>query len=75
MLLPKKLQPVYCCKNKTNYSKAMDLFDLFFGAGPAVTVIFKLGFIPKEDEFYELTYQQYQHYLEVYGQKEEKSQV
>ncbi|MCD8267299.1 MAG: hypothetical protein LUD46_01730 [Parabacteroides sp.] len=50
----------------------MDLFDLFFRAGPAVQVIFKLGFIPKESEFYELTRQQYQDYFDTVGYTDEK---
>lgn len=33
----------------------MDIFDLFFGAGPAVHTIMKLGFIPKDEDFLELT--------------------
>ena len=41
----------------------MDIFDLFFRTGPAIQVIFKLGFMPGENEFYELTCQQYQDYF------------
>lgn len=50
----------------------MDIFDLFFGAGPAIQVIFKLGYIPKDTEFYELTCQQYQHYFDTIGHTDEK---
>lgn len=50
----------------------MNFFDLFFGTGNAIRVIFKLGYMPKEDEFYELTCQQYQHFFEMFGQTEEK---
>ena len=33
----------------------MDLWDLFFGSGPAVHTIMKLGFMPKDEDFLELT--------------------
>ena len=45
----------------------MSIFDLFFSTGPAIKVIFKLGFMPGENEFYELTCQQYQDYFETFG--------
>lgn len=50
----------------------MDLFDLFFRTGPALQVLFKLGYMPKDEEFYEMTYQQYQHYFDMYGHTDEK---
>jgi hypothetical protein len=36
----------------------LDMFDTLSG----VTAIFELGFIPEDDELYELTPEQYQHY-------------
>lgn len=50
----------------------MDLFDLFFRTGPALQVLFKLGYMPKDEEFYEMTCQQYQHYFDMYGHTDEK---
>lgn len=50
----------------------MNLFDLFFVTGPAIQVIFKLGYVPKDEEFYELTYQQYQRYFETFEATDEK---
>lgn len=50
----------------------MDIFDLFFRTGPAIQVIFKLGFMPGENEFYELTCQQYQDYFETFEHTDEK---
>jgi len=35
--------------------------DLFFKTGPALSVIFQLGFEPKPEYFYELTAEQYGH--------------
>lgn len=35
------------------------MFDLLFEIGPAIKVIFQLGFEPKEEDFYELTKEQY----------------
>lgn len=40
----------------------LDLYDLFFGAGPAVSILMKLGLIPKDKDFKELTPSQYQKY-------------
>lgn len=37
----------------------MNPLDLFFGTGDAVRMIFKLGYVPEESEFYELTCDQY----------------
>jgi hypothetical protein len=39
----------------------MSLLDMFATLN-GVTVIFKLGFIPKDDDLYELTPEQYEHY-------------
>lgn len=50
----------------------MDLFDLLFGAGPAITKIMTLGFMPKDDDFLELTPQQYKKFYEQEGYTEEK---
>ncbi len=36
------------------------MFDLFFVLAPAIQAIFKLGFEPKEEFFYEFTEDQYQ---------------
>lgn len=35
------------------------IFDLFFRVGPAIQAVFKLGFEPKEELFFELTPEQY----------------
>ena len=53
----------------------MDLFDLMFGAGPAITKIMELGFMPKDGDFLELTPQQYQKFYEQEGYTEEKIYV
>ena len=38
----------------------MDVFDMLFGlGGQAVVAVFKLGFLPKEGDFLELTEEQY----------------
>ncbi len=37
----------------------MDFFDLLFGGGQAVQAIFGLGFIPKEEDFRELSNEEY----------------
>ena len=50
----------------------MDFFDLLFGAGPAITKIMSLGFMPKDDDFLELTPQQYKKFYEQEGYSEEK---
>ena len=33
----------------------MDIFDLFFEGGEAIMIIFKIGFIPNEDDFREFS--------------------
>ena len=50
----------------------MDLWDLFFGAGPAVHTIMKLGFMPKDEDFLELTEEQYRQFFEKEGFTDEK---
>ena len=35
------------------------MFDLMFNLGPAIMAIFQIGFEPKEEDFYELTEEQY----------------
>ena len=50
----------------------MNLFDILFGAGPAVTKIMILGFMPKDEDFLELTPEQYQKFYEQEGYTEEK---
>lgn len=50
----------------------MNLHDLFFGVGPAIKMIFQLGYLPKEEDFCELTYEQYQAYFKQLGYTEEK---
>ena len=42
----------------------MDIWDLFFGAGPAVTKIMEPGFMPKDEDFLELTAEQYNIFYE-----------
>ena len=50
----------------------MDIWDLFFGAGPAVHTIMKLGFMPKDEDFLELTTEQYLQFFEKEGYTDEK---
>ena len=42
----------------------MDFFDLLFGGGEAIQSIFQLGFIPKEEDFRELSSVDYQQFNE-----------
>lgn len=42
----------------------MDLYDLFFGAGPGITILMKLGFMPQRSDFHELTPAQYLKYYQ-----------
>lgn len=53
----------------------MDIFDKLFGAGPAVIAIMKLGFMPKDSDFYELTSEQYESYYKTEGYTDEKIYV
>jgi len=60
---------------KEDYNQLADrmgLFDLLFGAGPAITKIMALGFMPKDDDFLELTAEQYEKFYEQNGHTEEK---
>ena len=50
----------------------MDVFDILFGAGPAVIEIMKLGFMPKDSDFYELTSEQYESFYKTEGYTDEK---
>lgn len=51
----------------------MNAFDLLFGpVGPALKYIFTLGYIPKGEDFLELTEQQYADYYKQLGQTEER---
>lgn len=50
----------------------MDIWDLFFGAGPAVHTIMEMGFMPKDEDFLELTAEQYRQFFEKEGYTKEK---
>ena len=50
----------------------IDIFDLFFGAGPAITKIMEFGFMPKDEDFLELTSEQYCQFYKKMGYTEEK---
>lgn len=51
----------------------MDAFDLLFGpVGPALIYIFKIGYIPNQDDFLELTEQQYAAYFKQCGDTNER---
>ena len=43
----------------------MNAFDLLFGAGPALIEIYKMGFRPKEEDFLEMTPEQYEKFYET----------
>ena len=65
----------FCLVMKENFNQLADrmgLFDLFFGAGPAITKIMTLGFMPKNEDFLELTPEQYEKFYEQEGYTEEK---
>lgn len=47
-------------------------FDLFFVAGPALRQIYHFGFRPKEEDFLEMTSEQYEKYYEQVGKTDEK---
>lgn len=46
------------------------LEDLFFFTGPGVQVIYRMGFIPKAEDFREMTEDEYQDFLEQYPEGE-----
>lgn len=48
----------------------MHLFDLFFEGGEAIMIIFKLGFIPEEDDFREFSESEYEKYRVDIGEPE-----
>ena len=65
----------FCIAMKENYNQLADrmgLFDLLFGAGPAITKIMALGFMPKDEDFLELTPEQYEKFYAQNGHTEEK---
>ena len=49
----------------------MELFDLFFGVGPATQALFKIGFHPKDEDFLELTPEQYEKFCQENGDVKE----
>lgn len=54
-------------------SDVMNAFDLLFGPiGPALEYIFMIGYIPKREDFLELTEQQYADYYRQLGETEER---
>jgi len=50
----------------------MNPMDLFFEGGEAIMVIFKLGFIPKEEDFREFSESDYEKYHKEVGETEGK---
>lgn len=51
----------------------MDAFDLIFGPiGPALNFIFRIGYIPDENDFLELTEEQYISFTRQYGETTRK---
>ena len=50
----------------------MHPFDLFFEGGVAVKIIFKIGFIPSEDDFREFSESEYEEYRAEVGETEGK---
>ena len=48
------------------------LEDLFFKTGPALKIIFDIGFEPREEDFYEFTQEHYEKYYRVAGETSEK---
>lgn len=50
----------------------MDFFDLIFRVGPGLQTIMKLGFLPKKEDFHELTSEQYLSYYRQYKDEGEK---
>ena len=39
------------------------IFDMFFYTGPGIQVLYKMGFIPKEEDFREMTQEEFQSFL------------
>ena len=50
----------------------VDLFDLFFGTGPSLKLIFELGFNPSDDDFLELIPEQYEKFYRECGKTDQK---
>lgn len=50
----------------------MHIFDLFFEGGVAIKIIFKIGFIPEEDDFREFSESEYEKYRAEVGEAEGK---
>lgn len=50
----------------------MNPLDLFMEGGEAIMVIFKLGFIPKEEDFMEFTQSDYEKYHKEVGETDGK---
>ena len=50
----------------------MDIYDLFFGVGPATRILFQIGFHPQDDDFKELTPEQYVKYYSEGGTSKER---
>lgn len=50
----------------------MNPFELFGGVGQAITIIYKLEFIPKEDDFVEFSKEDYADYEQEVGAVEGK---
>jgi len=59
-------------ENKSHHTTA---FDLFFGIGPALQSLFRLGFRPQEEDLHELTCEQYEAYFRQNGHTDEKVYV
>jgi len=52
-----------------NYNTQMRmniLEDLFFYTGPGIQALYRMGFIPKENEFREMTEEEYSNFLKEY---------
>jgi hypothetical protein len=52
----------------------MNIMDVFRSAA-ALQAVFKLGYIPKREEFYELTPEQYEKYYETEEMKEKEERI
>lgn len=50
----------------------MNLYDLFFGKAPATRALFQIGFHPQNDDFLELTPEQYEKYHREGGTSKER---